>query len=97
MKLQMAVANSAFISTCFPQAGTKNIRYLSFPYGNPQPARRDTRAAELSGNPCAWLLFFSVKGQMVNIWGLVSQNAKPRILHRYLYDKKKKKENILLI
>nr|XP_004651840.2 sodium/hydrogen exchanger 4 [Jaculus jaculus] len=28
------------------QAGTKNIRYLSFPYSNPQTARRDLRAAE---------------------------------------------------
>ncbi|EDL99168.1 solute carrier family 9, member 4, isoform CRA_a [Rattus norvegicus] len=27
-------------------AGTKNFRYLSFPYSNPQPARRGARAAE---------------------------------------------------
>ncbi|XP_003983931.3 sodium/hydrogen exchanger 4 [Felis catus] len=31
-------------------AGTKNIRYLSFPYGRPQPAGRDTRVAELTDN-----------------------------------------------
>ncbi|XP_032448504.1 sodium/hydrogen exchanger 4 isoform X2 [Lynx canadensis] len=31
-------------------AGTKNIRYLSFPYGHPQPAGRDTRVAELTDN-----------------------------------------------
>ncbi|XP_002913541.2 sodium/hydrogen exchanger 4 isoform X1 [Ailuropoda melanoleuca] len=31
-------------------AGTKNIRYLSFPYGHPQPARRDPRAADFTGN-----------------------------------------------
>ncbi|KAF5926221.1 hypothetical protein HPG69_011348 [Diceros bicornis minor] len=31
-------------------AGTKNIRYLSFPYGDPQPARRDRRAAEFTDN-----------------------------------------------
>ncbi|XP_011509460.1 sodium/hydrogen exchanger 4 isoform X1 [Homo sapiens] len=29
-------------------AGTKNIRYLSYPYGNPQSAGRDTRAAGFS-------------------------------------------------
>ncbi|XP_033031488.1 sodium/hydrogen exchanger 4 [Trachypithecus francoisi] len=29
-------------------AGTKNVRYLSFPYGNPQSAGRDTTAAEFS-------------------------------------------------
>ncbi|XP_025724555.1 sodium/hydrogen exchanger 4 [Callorhinus ursinus] len=31
-------------------AGTKNIRYLSFPYGHPQPARRDPRVADFTGN-----------------------------------------------
>ncbi|KAJ8787890.1 hypothetical protein J1605_005548 [Eschrichtius robustus] len=29
-------------------AGTKNIRYLSFPYSHPQPAGRDVRAAEFT-------------------------------------------------
>ncbi|GAB5569512.1 sodium/hydrogen exchanger 4 [Prionailurus iriomotensis] len=31
-------------------AGTKNIRYLSFPYGHPQPAGRDTRVADVTDN-----------------------------------------------
>uniref|UniRef100_A0A8C0E8C3 Sodium/hydrogen exchanger n=1 Tax=Balaenoptera musculus TaxID=9771 RepID=A0A8C0E8C3_BALMU len=31
-------------------AGTKNIRYLSFPYSHPQPAGGDVRAAEFTGN-----------------------------------------------
>ncbi|XP_019609352.2 sodium/hydrogen exchanger 4 [Rhinolophus sinicus] len=31
-------------------ADTKNIRYLSFPYSNPQPTRRDLRAEELADN-----------------------------------------------
>ncbi|KAM5227824.1 sodium/hydrogen exchanger 4 [Ctenodactylus gundi] len=32
------------------QAGTKNIRYLSFPYGKPPPVRRDAGAAEDTGD-----------------------------------------------
>uniref|UniRef100_A0A8D0N3J2 Sodium/hydrogen exchanger n=1 Tax=Sus scrofa TaxID=9823 RepID=A0A8D0N3J2_PIG len=31
-------------------AGTKNIRYLSFPYSNPQPTRREVRVAEFTDN-----------------------------------------------
>lgn len=34
---------------------------------------------------------FPVKGQMANIWELVGQDAKSRILCRYLHDKKKRK------
>ncbi|XP_032330115.1 sodium/hydrogen exchanger 4 isoform X1 [Camelus ferus] len=31
-------------------AGTKNIHYLSFPYSDPQPAGRDARVADCTGN-----------------------------------------------
>nr|XP_036875805.1 sodium/hydrogen exchanger 4 isoform X3 [Manis javanica] len=33
-----------------PQASTKNIRYLSFPYSNPQPTRRNRTLAEFTDN-----------------------------------------------
>lgn len=32
------------------EAGAKNIRYLSFPYGHPQPASRHRRVAEFTDN-----------------------------------------------
>uniref|UniRef100_A0A8C2QZI4 Sodium/hydrogen exchanger n=1 Tax=Capra hircus TaxID=9925 RepID=A0A8C2QZI4_CAPHI len=41
-------ANSSFYFSCCPQAGTKNIRYLSFPYSSPLPAGRDMKVAEFT-------------------------------------------------
>lgn len=80
------------MSLCYPQAGTKNIRYLSFPYSNPQPTRREVRVAEFTGNLQARLLLSSVKIQMVNIFRLVNQKAKIKNA-KYIYDKKKEKKH----
>ena len=88
--LSVACLTLLFISPCYPQAGTKNIRYLSFPYSHPQPAGRDVRVAEFTGNLHPWLLLFSAKVQMVNSFRLVGQKAKSRISCKYVYDKKKR-------
>lgn len=85
--IETAVAPSAFVSSCYPQAGTKNFRYLSFPYSNPQAARREARAAESTGNPCL-PVFPPVQGQMVEIWGLQGQEVQSRLLCRYSDEKK---------
>lgn len=71
VKLQIAVANSAFISACSLQAGAKNIRYLSFPYSHPQPARGDREAAAHQGDLRVWLLSsFLERARWYIFWGL---------------------------
>ena len=76
-----------FISPCCLQAGTKNIRYLSFPYSKPLPAGRDMKVAEFTGNLHPRLLLF--------IFRLVGQKAKPRILHQYTHDKQERTQLLL--
>ncbi|CAO2607981.1 Sodium/hydrogen exchanger 4 [Lemmus lemmus] len=70
-------------------AGTKNFRYLSFPYSNPLSARREARAAESTGNPLLEAVSL-VQGQMVKSWGLEGQEAQSGLLSRNLNGKKMK-------
>lgn len=88
--IETAVAHSAFASSRYPQAGTKNFRYLSFPYSNPLSARREARAAEPTGNPLLAAVS-PVQGQRVKIWRREGQEAQSVLLSRNLNEKKKMK------
>nr|XP_002757505.2 sodium/hydrogen exchanger 4 [Callithrix jacchus] len=68
-------------------AGTKNIRYLSFPYGNPQSAGRDTRAAGFSdddgSNPGSSSVMFSARSRIRSLQKQQAQEIIPmKSLHR---------------
>uniref|UniRef100_A0A2K6E287 Sodium/hydrogen exchanger n=1 Tax=Macaca nemestrina TaxID=9545 RepID=A0A2K6E287_MACNE len=68
-------------------AGTKNVRYLSFPYGNPQSAGRDTRAAEFSdddsSNPGSPSIMFSTLSRIGSLQKQEAQEIIPmKSLHR---------------
>uniref|UniRef100_H2QIG8 Sodium/hydrogen exchanger n=1 Tax=Pan troglodytes TaxID=9598 RepID=H2QIG8_PANTR len=68
-------------------AGTKNIRYLSFPYRNPQSARRDTRAAGFldddSSDPGSPSITFSACSRIGSLQKQEAQEIIPmKSLHR---------------
>uniref|UniRef100_A0A2K5XJE3 Sodium/hydrogen exchanger n=1 Tax=Mandrillus leucophaeus TaxID=9568 RepID=A0A2K5XJE3_MANLE len=68
-------------------AGTKNVRYLSFPYGNPQSAGRDTRAAEFSdddsSDPGSPSIMFSALSRIGSLQKQEAQEIIPmKSLHR---------------
>ncbi|XP_011753823.2 sodium/hydrogen exchanger 4 isoform X2 [Macaca nemestrina] len=68
-------------------AGTKNVRYLSFPYGNPQSAGTDTRAAEFSdddsSNPGSPSIMFSTLSRIGSLQKQEAQEIIPmKSLHR---------------
>ncbi|XP_007957680.1 sodium/hydrogen exchanger 4 [Orycteropus afer afer] len=69
-------------------AGTKNIRYLSFPYSNPQSARRDVRFGEFtgdgsseSGSPSTMFNTHSRTGSLQERW-LTQETIPMKSLHK---------------